>query len=210
VITGDVVGSSKLSPHQRKKLLVTLKRAARSVQKAFGKNVPFGIDIFRGDSWQLFVFDPSKSIRVGLFMRAAFKAQWGKGKNDTRIAIGVGTVDFIPSDRISEGDGEAFRLSGTALETMRKNTRMRIALPDKDRENTMNVVLQLIDTLASRWTDRQAYAVMGALQGLKQDEIAQRWENATTQQNIAKHLSGSGWNSIGNALSYLENNFYKL
>lgn len=210
VLTGDVVGSSKLTARDRKKLISALKNASRSVRKAFADAVPRDIDIFRGDSWQLIVTDPPKAIRIGLFMRAAFKSEWGNGKNDTRIAIGIGKVDFIPAGSISEGDGEAFRRSGTALERMKKNTRMQLSLPDQSAEETANVILYLVDTIAMRWTNRQARAVTGALEGLTQDEIAKRWKQSTSQQNVAKHLSGSGWRGIENALLYIENTLKKL
>jgi hypothetical protein len=210
VLTGDVVGSSKFPARDRKKLIPALKNASRSVRKAFGDVVPRDIDIFRGDSWQMIVTDPPKAIRVGLYMRAAFKTEWESGKNDTRIAIGIGKIDFIPAGSISEGDGEAFRRSGTALERMKKNTRMQLALHDKTAEETANVILHLVDTIAMRWTNKQAHAVMGALEGLTQDEIAKRWKQSTSQQNVAKHLSGSGWNGIENALLYIENTLKKL
>ncbi len=206
VITGDVVGSSKFSSHDRKKLVTTLKKAARSAQKAFGSTIPLDIDIFRGDSWQLIVTDPPKTVRIGLYIRSAFKAEWGSGKNDTRIAIGIGRIDFIPSGKISQGDGEAFRRSGTALERMKNKTRMQISFPGDDDGESINTILQLIDTLAVRWTSKQALAVMGALEGLTQEEITNRWKRSTTQQSIAKHLSAAGWNGIGQALTYIEHN----
>lgn len=187
-----------------------MRKSSRAVQRAFGDTVPLGIDIFRGDSWQLFVTDPSKAVRIGLFMRADFKAAWGKGKNDTRIAIGVGRIDFIPANRISEGDGEAFRRSGSALEHMKKSNCMHISLDDEDMERFVNVILQLIDTLAMRWTDKQAQAVTGALQGLTQEKIAVSWKPRIKQQTVNRHLDRAGWNGIENALMLIENSLIKL
>ncbi len=210
VITGDVVGSSKLPPDERKKLLSVLKRSALSAQKASGNAVPEDIVIYRGDSWQLLVTDPSLAVRVGLLLRAAFKAGWGKGKIDTRFAIGVGTIDFIPSGSISGGDGEAFRRSGSALERMKKNNRMYISLSDDTMERTVNVILYLIDTLAIRWTGKQAQAVMGGLQGLTQEKIAKLWKPRIHQQAVNKHLERAGWHSIECAVQYIEKNVKKL
>ena len=53
--------------------------------KPFNKDVPMNVDIFRGDSWQMLVSDPSKSLRLGLFYRAyIIKANMQLSKVDIR------------------------------------------------------------------------------------------------------------------------------
>jgi len=47
----------------------------------------------------------------------------GAGKFDTRMAIAIGTVDFVPDDRVSRGDGHAYRDSGNALEQMMRGSK---------------------------------------------------------------------------------------
>jgi hypothetical protein len=210
VITGDVVGSSKLSTAERKRLLVVLNEASRAAQRSFGKEVPLPIDIFRGDSWQLVVTEPKEAIRIGLFLRAEFRATWGRGTSDTRLAIGIGTINFIPARRVSEGDGEAFRRSGSALEGMKNDVRMELSLPDKALEKNLNAIVYLIDTIAGRWTDKQARAVTGALRGLTQEEIASMWKPRITQQSVNRHLGRAGWKGIGLALDFINYSLNKL
>src|SRR5580693_7703518 len=96
VLTGDVIGSSGLSLGDRQDLPALLKRAGRNLRKAFPKAVPLNPDVFRGDSWQLIVSDPALSVRAGLFFRACVIASSPSGwRIDTRMAIAVGTIDFV-------------------------------------------------------------------------------------------------------------------
>ena len=77
VITGDIVDSSKLPPKKRQQLHKVMKEGSNALRKAFKKDVPMNVDIFRGDSWQMLVSDPSKSLRLGLFYRAYIKFSYG-------------------------------------------------------------------------------------------------------------------------------------
>lgn len=115
VITGDIVGSSKLKPAERKELHTALKDTSDKLTEHFKQLVPLRVEIFRGDSWQLLVIDPAQSLRIGLFFRAFLRGKMKSTRVDTRISIGVGSIDLIPEGSISSGDGEAFRSSGEAL-----------------------------------------------------------------------------------------------
>ncbi len=201
---------SDLPVSERKKLAAGLRNVSNRLHKFFGNIAPLPVDVFRGDSWQMIISDPSVAFTVALFFRATLKYLLGSGKFDTRVAIGVGTVDFIPGKHVSEGDGDAFRFSGDALESMDKHVRMHFVIPDKEMERSINVVAHLVDAIAIRWTDKQALAVSGALQGLKQDEIAKLWRPPITQQNVAKHLFKAGWRQIESANQYINYNLNRL
>lgn len=62
ILTGDIVNSSKLSSDKRQKLHYAMKEGSEAVRRAFEKDVPLDVDIFRGDSWQMLVFNPAKSL----------------------------------------------------------------------------------------------------------------------------------------------------
>jgi hypothetical protein len=117
-------------------------------------------------------------------------------------------VTLLPRGAIAVGDGEAFRLSGEALDSMPRTTRMRFRGPSAIGESSsrsIDVCVQLIDTLATRWTGRQALAVCGALLGLTQERIARTWfRERVTQQAVAQHLDHAGWNAIQSALLHFE------
>lgn len=208
VITGDIIGSSRLPEVDRRRLHQVMKRGSAKLHKAFGKAVPLDVDIFRGDSWQLLVADPIKSLRIGLFYRAFIRVKMQSNKIDTRMSIAVGTIDFIPGNRVSSGDGSAYRRSGAALAKMLRPYRICFEGIEKESEQRLNAVeavVQLIDVLAMNWTEKQAQAITGALQGWTQEKIAKSWwENPITQQAIGQHLDKAGWYAVANGLRFFE------
>jgi len=206
VITGDIIGFSKLPKEQRQGLDLIMKKGSEAVRKAFKGAVPLGADVFRGDSWQLLISDAALSLRVGLFLRAYLRAAIGAGasKLDTRMAIGVGTVDFVPDDRVSKGDGEAYRYSGNGLEQMPRASSMCFRYPRREMEDPLDVLVHLLDVLAMNWSDKQALAITGALQGLKQEKIGSLWKPPITQQSVNRHLQRAGWPAIEKAVLFFE------
>ena len=209
VLTGDIVGSSRLSATERARLHEILISSRKSVLERFGAGlVPMKPEIFRGDGWQFIVADSSKSLRVGLFFRASVRSGMRQKRIDTRVSIGIGTIDFLPRNNLSGGDGEAFRLSGEALEKLHKSHRMAVALPQSsasDMSAALDVIVKLIDLQAGNWTESQARAVSGALLGLKQEAIAKEcFAKRITQQSVAQHLDRAGWNSIELGIAFFE------
>jgi hypothetical protein len=205
VLTGDIVRSSHLEPAVRRRMAGTIRASVREAQKAFGKKIiPYLADIFRGDSWQLVVMDPSLGTRVGLFLRAYLRGLPPGRRLDSRIAVGVGTVSSIPHGSISEGSGRAFEVSGEALDTMPKHRRYVIAGDNGLVLEACMVVCALIDSRSRTWTPPQSRAVAYATQGLSQEEIASRWTGGITQQAVAKHLAAAGWHGLREGLEFIE------
>lgn len=208
VLTGDVVGSSKLEANQRRVLQEVMSSASEQVMTTFAEGIPFPPSRFRGDGWQLAVTVPHLSLRIGLFFRGLILAGMQAGRVDTRVAIGLGTVDFLPSATISSGDGEAFRLSGEALETLPRSTRMALRVSESCASpltESLDVIVKLVDLQARGWTGQQARAVVGALLDLTQKSISQRWfEKRISQQAVAQHLDRAGWGTIDPAIRFYE------
>jgi hypothetical protein len=208
VLTGDIVGSSKLSASERQQIPSVLHEASENISRYFERSMQYEVDIFRGDSWQLVISEPSNSLRIGLFFRAIIRATLESRKVDTRLSIGIGTTEFIPESNVSTGNGEAFRLSGEALERFDKSTRMKIAFPiryESGITHAFDVIVQLIDLLAQRWTSKQAEAVSGALVGMTQRAIAAEWvTEPVSQQAISQHLELAGWTQIERGLDFFE------
>ncbi|MBN2554318.1 MAG: hypothetical protein JXA97_00140 [Anaerolineales bacterium] len=208
VLTGDVVGSTRIRGEERLELLEIMRETAILLREQFPLDVPLPLEIFRGDSWQVLVQNPENALKVGLFFRACIRMGMKDRQMDTRFSIGLGAIDLLPEDQVSSGDGEAFWLSGHGLERMPRNRRMVILLSANYADcqsDGADSILFLMDTLASRWTCKQAEAVVGALAGKTQERIAQTWaENPITQQAVAQHLDRAGWNAVEHGISFFE------
>lgn len=209
VLTGDVVASSTLGAGQRRALPALLGQAARQLKAAFGKAAPYDLEIFRGDSWQLVVTDPAVCFRAALFFRACVIADSpGDHRLDTRVAIAVGGVDFLPRHNVSAGDGAAYRASGEALD--RLDAGARLALVGSGEQPWRDVAVRLVDAIVQEWTARQARAVAGRLRDWTQQEIAKHWPERITQQSVARHLARSHWAAIEPAARQVENSLRAL
>ena len=208
VITGDIVGSSKLSEEARQRLHRVMKSGGDALRLTFSNAIIMDLDIFRGDGWQLVIAKPSLSLRIALFYRAFLRAHMVNDKTDTRMGIGMGEIDFIPEQRVSNGDGPAFRLSGRMVDSLPRQIKLScgfIGCQPQAMHAAIQSIIQLIDVLAVQWSCKQALAVLGALQGLTQEQIAQQWHpSAVSQQAIAQHLDRCGWHAIKFAVDFFE------
>ena len=206
IITGDIVGSTRLSKDRREQLPQQLTRSGSALRRAYKKVVPVGVEVHRGDSWQLLVTDPVQSLRVALYYRAHLLSSMESYKLDTRMAIGVGPIDFIPGERISEGDGEAFRLSGRGLDAFGCGGGLSVAFSEKvEDDGTSGLIMLLLNQLISRWSEKQSLAVTGALRGWSQEKVARTcWVDPITQQAVAQHLDRASWPSIEATLDWFE------
>ncbi len=205
VVTGDVVASSRLSAAQRKALHGAMTDTAADLREALPRAEASAVDIFGGDSWQMIVGVPALALRGALFYRAGLRSRMPAPDFDVRMALAIGAVDFVPGRRVSQGDGEALRLSGRALRAMGKGRGMRLLFPGRPSERALDTVVRLIDALAARWSEKQALAVTGALRGWPQETIARRcWPQPITQQAVQQHLDRAAWSSVEVALAFFE------
>jgi len=204
VLTGDIVGSSALIKADREKLLRVLKSGSEKARQVFSPHVPMKISVFRGDSWQLLIMDPRVSLSAALFFRSYVRFKMD-AKTDTRISIGIGSIEFLSPVSITESDGLAFRRSGDGLESMERKTRLRVRGPNQN--SPFDVIAGLVDAIVSRWTASQSQAVFHAIQGRTQKESAEMWHpEPTTQQSVAQHMSRTSWLVIKDALEFFSNN----
>jgi SatD family (SatD) len=122
---------------------------------------------------------------------------------DVRLGIGIGSVDFIKKNKITTSDGEAFRLSGEALDQLAQGTQ-RLAL------RTFNAALNeqlepsilLLDALIQKWTQNQAELVLYKLQDKKEEEIAARLK--ITQSAVNQRTKTAQWLAIEKLILYFE------
>ena len=212
VISGDIVQSrrfSSMGPLLRDAIKQAYLQCAEAFDDALG-GLP-EVDVFAGDSWQVLVSSPARALRVGLCMRALLKSYRELPSADTRIAIGIGDVEFVDEDSLSQSQGEAFMLSGEALDRLREESvRMAVAVPNAlrgngdeqllDLQETLDMMLVLIDAICKDWTARQSAIVSRALMGRTQVRIAE--EMAISQPAVSQMLDAAKWSAVDNALDW--------
>jgi hypothetical protein len=211
VISGDFIGFSNLAVKIRKGMYFTLKTSGKELAIAFPKIMPCEVDMFRGDGWQMLLTDPVMSLCAALFFRAHLRASAPERKTDTRLSIAVGKIDYVPENRVSAGDGAAFRASGRLLEKMSraKSASMRFVMEDKKASLALDRIARQVGALADQWTPNQARAVLGALKGLTQEQISATWTKKISSNSLAQLLNQANWPASKDLLSAFESTLSK-
>lgn len=211
-LTGDIVGSRRFAA-QGPAVRDAIKDAYGAVAEAFPEalaGLP-AVDVYAGDSWQMVTRTPAQALRIGLCMRALIRADARLPGVDSRLAIGIGRVDFIAEPNLSESQGEAFRLSGQALEGLKSGGgRLAVAVEGLaggqpngcgvETADALGTVVVLLDALCQGWTASRARAVAGALRGWTQQRIAE--EAMVSQSAVAQRLAGARWTAIERAIGW--------
>jgi len=208
VLTGDIVKSRNLSPEELETVREVIRGAVR-VAEGWNPGLVFGeVEFFRGDAWQMLLTDPSRALRTAVLIRAHLRA---RKLADSRISIGIGPIADIHPDRVSLSTGEAFHLSGHALDKMTLYWRMTVALPKESGPlaEWLPIVAHLCDTLIREWTPRQAEIVGMALDPaeLRHEEIAERVTPPITRQAVTGVLDIANWIPLDEAIQAFESNF---
>lgn len=206
MLTGDLVRSQEQDARVDA-LSTQIRTAFRRAQHRFGEALPYPVDVFRGDSWQVYVSDPMHALEVTLLFRAALRAE---ASLDTRIALAIDCVETVNEHSVSESSGPAFRRSGRALDAMKDERRLHCLLPESAPPVyalAAEALADLADHLATHWTDAQAQAIMLRLERATADaspsqtEIANHWQpEPITQQAVSKHLRQARWTLLNTTL----------
>jgi hypothetical protein len=205
VLTGDIIHSSRLTPTQLEAVRSSLIGSVDKVRRWKRGLVKGKPEFFRGDAWQLLLADPAMALRVGVFLRASLLA---RGLADSRVAIGLGEVEEISHERVSLSTGQAFVISGKALDRMTRYSNMTIEIPKTVGPFSawLPVAGHLCDSLIGQWTTRQAELVRAAVNPKEpgSEKIGQSLKPAVSMQAVAKGLSGANWYVIKEAVHLFE------
>jgi hypothetical protein len=217
IITGDIVGSRKVDPATREKLLHDLEAFLAQLQKTWINSY----ETYRGDSLQCAARSPHLSLRIAVMIRAYLrsyvplpteqkpreKEQGSKGyfstDYDIRLGIGLGKVEFMRENKITGSDGDAFRFSGEALEElMPTGQRMALRSFDKTFDEQMEPAIALLDALIQKWTQNQAELVLYKLQDKKEEEIATLLE--ISQSAVNQRTRTAQWHAVEKLVIHFE------
>ena len=191
VITGDIIGSTKISPES---WLPVLKAAL----KPWGKE-PRDWELYRGDSFQLWVKNPLQVLDAAVFIKAAIKTVSGL---DVRLGIGIGEIAYT-AKKITESNGSAFMHSGDVFEQLSKmNQEMAIKSPWSQFDREMNLMLKLALIPMNQWTVSAANAVWEIMKNptLTQKELGARL--GITQHAVSARLSRAHMEAIQEWMAY--------
>jgi hypothetical protein len=155
VLTGDLVGSTRLSDHALAAAFEALSDAAEGIARWPPLNHPTFLTRHRGDGWQMLVRAPEYGLRAALVVAATLRAL--SVPVTTRTAIGIGHCDFIGSGDLSDARGDAFVKSGRRLQLMGRQ-RM-LAQVCEGAPSLQTTLIWLIEARIRRWTQPQAEAL---------------------------------------------------
>jgi hypothetical protein len=203
VLTGDLVASAESTPESVDEAVGALEAAAGQVGLWAGRDTHF--TRFRGDGWQLYLEAPGLSLAAVLSLVATLRARrvGPDARLETRIAVGFGAINQLGerSKGLADASGEAFTLSGRALDEMPRHRRIALAGPGVVR-GWHEALFELAVWVAGRWTPEQAEAVTLALDPRErrtQADIAGML--GVTRQAVQARLSGAGWDALAGAVS---------
>ena len=184
VITGDVVGSTKINDFGKLPKLINDLITEISLCCTKCK-----VEISRGDSFQVLVEDPKQALLVTLLIRAGFRKSsidLGNKDLDVRLSVGIGEVSYM-DEKIGQSNGEAFILSGHGFDNLTKAQRLSVQTFSEFINSELKVETAFVDDIVSNWTHLHGEIMYQALlTDSTQCELAKKL--GTSQQNICKRL----------------------
>jgi hypothetical protein len=190
VITGDVVRSTLLQKADETRLYKEMARIA-------GER-PF--EMYRGDSFQLYVKDAREALRVSFQIRCAARKidQPGPGF-DIRQSIGL-AVQRSPVRSLASAKGDTFIFSGRAFDTMKdKNVMLVITSSSGLINHVFEMLAAFADDIFNAMTPKQAAVIAELLSGKTQQEVARKLKKA--QPTINRQAQAARWTRIQELLA---------
>jgi len=179
VITGDVVKSAKIENY------------GESLEEVFSQ-------------FEFLLKSPSLSLRASLYIYTKLISL--KVPVPVRMAIAIGKIDDLPGDRVSTGEGEVFRLSGSNLAEMKKYQRISFGATNgvigRDVDSLFRGAMDLLSALLIGLSPAQAEVIWYKLKGYTQNEIAGR--TGRKQQSVSDILIAGQWRNIRGFLETFE------
>ena len=203
-LIGDIVGSKKLPPDERRKAQERFNSALDAVNREMEGSIAADFLITLGDECQGLLLPEGDAVFAAVTIMHLLRPY------KIRVAIGAGDIS-TPINRTAAigADGPAFHNCRRMAEQMkmRHGARLRCALEDGGVEENINIVLALCDRLAADWTDKQEQAVYHMLtarlkdERLTQTELAQRL--GIGQPTLNAQLAAAGFNEYCAGLLYV-------
>jgi hypothetical protein len=209
VVTADIIGSSRYSQQDRRRLDGILRRAFEEVERRFRDviHTRLAFRITAGDEFQFVVSAIPEAFTVLMYLRALVAAG-GFCHRLFRASLGVGEIG-VPARWPVRRGRDAFVRSRRGLRDRQGGSRVRwFAITEHEIDSTADVVLCLVDYMLQSWTVPQWEAIRWSLLGLTREEIARKLRRPSASragrssgrgraqiahQNVTKRLLAAGW-----------------
>lgn len=199
VITGDVVKSAKIENYGE-----FLEEVFSQFSEDYKDKLPLEVDRYSGDQFQFLLKSPSLSLRASLYIYTKLISL--KVPVPVRMAIAIGKIDDLPGDRVSTGEGEVFRLSGSNLAEMKKYQRISFGATngviEQDVDSLFCGAMDLLSALLIGLSPAQAEVIWYKLKDYTQNEIAGK--TGRKQQSVSDILIAGQWRNIRGFLETFE------
>ena len=223
VLSGDIISSTSLDSEDKKILEVHLERLLKDLEKHFKS---YG-RIVKGDYIECVIPNAGEAMQACLAIKSYVKTipisvETSKSENraklfkeyGVRLAIGYGALDrFEPENGVIDGD--AIYLSGRTINSKSTHDKERIVIKNTlffaSKDEAMNkkwtAILELLDVLFTKATERQCEVVYLKLLGHNEDAIAKKL--GIDQSVVNRHSTNVGWNAIETAVTYFNESLTK-
>ncbi|MBL9056171.1 MAG: hypothetical protein JNJ84_07840 [Rhodobacteraceae bacterium] len=206
VLTGDLVKSQRYASD-------TVDRALDAIASIANSHFDTTFDLapkftrFRGDGWQFVIGNVPRALSLAIQIQATLKG--ASGLPSTRISIGVGKVDSMGSASLADASGEAFVVSGRALDWLERKGRT-LAIDGKGITYLHQIAVEFLQLRIKLWTPQQAEATalfLGSGEPTGR-EIATRL--GISEQAVSYRLAGADARRISELLHEWESEFQLL
>lgn len=199
IITADIVASTEIELDIREKLFAQFNDGLKQIKEQFYIEYEW----YRGDAFQIKTTNSALSTRIALLIKLWIKSfeRETKKSYDVRLSVGIGKIE-LDKKELSLSDGEAFRISGRNLDSL-KLTKQSIIIDSNDsNSDSLKAESILLNAIIDNVTPIQSKVLFFKLKGLKEEEIAKQLGLA--QSTINQHSNSGNWNAISKYLEYFE------
>lgn len=207
VLTADVVGSSRYSSADRRRLDQVIRKAFADVEHRFpgAIHTRLAFRITAGDEFQCVIADARRALDILTYFRAVVAAGGLRPPVRLRASVGIGELSTPKRANPYEEDGPAFVHARNGLEEIAKARSpvraTKLITGALEADGAADAVLCLTDFIQQSWTVAQWEAVRWSLLGLTREAIARKLKVA--HQNVTKRLLAAGWPHFEVAAAFL-------
>lgn len=207
VITGDIIGSSKLPQEQRQQRLNKLLEGLfAAIQTIWPQGGSAKAEIIQGDSFQLYFPNDEEAIRAALLIKCFCLSQEKVSRTyriNCRLSIAVGIVSFLHPDSLAKSGGPVFDYSGRGLKQIsRTNPQLVFESTETTWAKAVNMGVALADELIDRCTPSQSQALFWKLAYPQQNQEWLARQLGIGRSAYSQRLKQAGWAALDILLRY--------